>query len=336
MRHHRFPHLMWPAILAAVGAVAVPATSRAQSDEITPPADEADAAPAGVRRPSPSRPLPRRPSRRRTEPSTPDTTVPAPEPTRDRRSRHRRQPEDSDDDHGGDAARRTRRHARASPSRRGEARDVDDRRRRRRARRRRASRRCPTAWCGRSRSPCSVRSSYGNDWGNCRDGCSRRHVGTDMVGVRMQPLLAAVDGTVTRVRYENSGTAGSRDHRHRRRWVAVQLLPRQQRHAGHRRRRRRPRVADLAAGDARQLGSRRSGHRLHGRQRQRRGFGAARALRDPSARRHADEPLPQPGRGAGAPDVRTGRGADLTHGRRHHALRRCGRRSSPSTASAAG
>ena len=44
---------------------------------------------------------------------------------------------------------------------------------------------------------------YGNDWGNCRDGCSRRHVGTDMIGVRMQPLLAAVDGTVTRVRYEN-------------------------------------------------------------------------------------------------------------------------------------
>ena len=51
---------------------------------------------------------------------------------------------------------------------------------------------------------------YGNDWGNCRDGCSRRHVGTDMLGVRMQPLLAAVDGTVTRVRNENAGTAGSR------------------------------------------------------------------------------------------------------------------------------
>ena len=50
---------------------------------------------------------------------------------------------------------------------------------------------------------------YGNHWGNCRDGCSRRHVGTDMVGVRMQPLLAAVDGTVTRVRNGNVGTAGA-------------------------------------------------------------------------------------------------------------------------------
>ena len=50
---------------------------------------------------------------------------------------------------------------------------------------------------------------YGNDWGNCRDGCARRHQGTDMIGVRMQPLLAAVDGTVTRIRYENVGTAGS-------------------------------------------------------------------------------------------------------------------------------
>ena len=50
---------------------------------------------------------------------------------------------------------------------------------------------------------------YGNDWGNCRDGCARRHQGTDMIGVRMQPLLAAVDGTVTRIRYENVGTAGA-------------------------------------------------------------------------------------------------------------------------------
>ena len=49
---------------------------------------------------------------------------------------------------------------------------------------------------------------YGNDWGNCRDGCARRHQGTDLIGVRMQPLLAAVDGTVTRIRYENVGTAG--------------------------------------------------------------------------------------------------------------------------------
>ena len=51
--------------------------------------------------------------------------------------------------------------------------------------------------------------SYSNGWGACRDGCSRRHVGTDIIGVRMQPLLAAVDGTVTRIRHENVGTAGA-------------------------------------------------------------------------------------------------------------------------------
>jgi murein DD-endopeptidase MepM/ murein hydrolase activator NlpD len=50
---------------------------------------------------------------------------------------------------------------------------------------------------------------YSNDWGACRDGCARRHEGTDLLGVRMQPLLAAVDGTITRVRYENEGTSGA-------------------------------------------------------------------------------------------------------------------------------
>src|SRR5690606_24853526 len=42
-------------------------------------------------------------------------------------------------------------------------------------------------------------ASYGDGWGACRDGCTRRHVGTDIIGVQMQPLLAAVDGTVTRL-----------------------------------------------------------------------------------------------------------------------------------------
>ena len=50
--------------------------------------------------------------------------------------------------------------------------------------------------------------SYSNGWGDCRDGCTRHHQGTDILGVRMQPLLAAVDGTVTRVRLENAGIAG--------------------------------------------------------------------------------------------------------------------------------
>ena len=50
---------------------------------------------------------------------------------------------------------------------------------------------------------------YQNGWGDCRDGCTRRHEGTDMIGVRMQPLLAAVDGTLTRVRHDNVGKAGA-------------------------------------------------------------------------------------------------------------------------------
>ena len=49
---------------------------------------------------------------------------------------------------------------------------------------------------------------YANGWGDCRDGCSRRHVGTDMLGVRMQPLLAAVDGTITTIRTD-SGISGN-------------------------------------------------------------------------------------------------------------------------------
>jgi hypothetical protein len=49
---------------------------------------------------------------------------------------------------------------------------------------------------------------YSNGWGDCRDNCARRHEGTDMLGVRMQPLLAAVDGTITRIRTD-AGISGS-------------------------------------------------------------------------------------------------------------------------------
>ena len=38
--------------------------------------------------------------------------------------------------------------------------------------------------------------SYGNDWGACRDGCRRAHKGIDLIGDRLQPLLAMHDGTV--------------------------------------------------------------------------------------------------------------------------------------------
>ncbi len=49
------------------------------------------------------------------------------------------------------------------------------------------------------RFPVAGPVSYGDDWGNCRggDGCPRRHIGNDLIGTRLQPLLAAVDGTIT-------------------------------------------------------------------------------------------------------------------------------------------
>ena len=41
--------------------------------------------------------------------------------------------------------------------------------------------------------------TYYDDWGACRGGadCPRRHIGDDLIGRRLQPLLAATDGTVT-------------------------------------------------------------------------------------------------------------------------------------------
>jgi hypothetical protein len=50
--------------------------------------------------------------------------------------------------------------------------------------------------------------TYEDSWGACRDGCARSHVGTDIIGVQMQPLLAAVDGTVTRISPQVTGISG--------------------------------------------------------------------------------------------------------------------------------
>ena len=41
--------------------------------------------------------------------------------------------------------------------------------------------------------------TYFNDWGACRDGCARAHKGNDLIGDRLQPLLAMHDGVVNRV-----------------------------------------------------------------------------------------------------------------------------------------
>jgi hypothetical protein len=41
--------------------------------------------------------------------------------------------------------------------------------------------------------------TYYDDWGACRGGpaCPRRHIGNDLIGQRLQPLIAAADGVVT-------------------------------------------------------------------------------------------------------------------------------------------
>ena len=38
--------------------------------------------------------------------------------------------------------------------------------------------------------------SYSNDWGACRDGCTRSHKGNDLIGDRRQPILAMHDGVI--------------------------------------------------------------------------------------------------------------------------------------------
>ena len=43
----------------------------------------------------------------------------------------------------------------------------------------------------------------------CRDGCSRTHEGQDLMGKKMLPLLAAVDGVVHRVTFNNTSTGGN-------------------------------------------------------------------------------------------------------------------------------
>ena len=50
--------------------------------------------------------------------------------------------------------------------------------------------------------------SYTDTFGAPRSG-GRTHEGTDLMGAKMQPLLAAVDGTVTRIRFDNLSTGGN-------------------------------------------------------------------------------------------------------------------------------
>ncbi len=50
--------------------------------------------------------------------------------------------------------------------------------------------------------------AYADGWMDSRDGGRRRHEGTDIIGVQMQPILAAVDGEITRLQTESIGIRG--------------------------------------------------------------------------------------------------------------------------------
>ena len=45
---------------------------------------------------------------------------------------------------------------------------------------------------------------YSNDWGDCRSGCARSHEGNDLMGSKLQPLLAAADGRIGWVRLDGN------------------------------------------------------------------------------------------------------------------------------------
>jgi hypothetical protein len=50
---------------------------------------------------------------------------------------------------------------------------------------------------------------YADTFGACRDGCSRRHQGQDLMGKKMNHLLAATDATVAFMRTDAAGTGGN-------------------------------------------------------------------------------------------------------------------------------
>ena len=49
---------------------------------------------------------------------------------------------------------------------------------------------------------------FSDNWLACRSGCSRMHMGQDLMGAKMTPLVAAFDGVVTSVRREATPNSG--------------------------------------------------------------------------------------------------------------------------------
>ena len=52
---------------------------------------------------------------------------------------------------------------------------------------------------------------FSDNWLACRSGCARMHMGQDLMGAKMLPLVAAFDGVVTSVRREATPNGGGND-----------------------------------------------------------------------------------------------------------------------------
>ena len=50
---------------------------------------------------------------------------------------------------------------------------------------------------------------YTDDFGDCREGCTRHHMGNDLLGAKLMHEVAASAGTIAWVHATNSGTAGN-------------------------------------------------------------------------------------------------------------------------------
>jgi Peptidase family M23 len=57
--------------------------------------------------------------------------------------------------------------------------------------------------------PVDGQVTYTDTFGACRDGCTRYHEGQDLMGKKMLPLLAAVDGVVHRITFNNTSSGGN-------------------------------------------------------------------------------------------------------------------------------
>jgi murein DD-endopeptidase MepM/ murein hydrolase activator NlpD len=57
--------------------------------------------------------------------------------------------------------------------------------------------------------PVAATVHYSDDFGDCREGCTRHHMGNDLLGAKLMHEVAASAGTIAWVHADNTGTAGN-------------------------------------------------------------------------------------------------------------------------------